>query len=455
MLKTLYRLDFEGVLNGNDFIIAVSGAPASAGFVSEYPEVIDGTRIRQRGNYLIKRKDGVESVKEEKAVFVDPNFFNFFSFNLERGDKDGVLAAPNTVALSVSAAVKYFGDENPIGKILTVDNKDDYEVTGVFEDMPNNSHFSFDVLLAMEGLEESKNPIWMNFNFNTYLKLQSGASAKALEAKFPALIEKYIGPEVQKFMGASLEEFAQAGNKMALFLYPMKEIHLHSDKLGELGVNSDIKYIYIFSAVAFFILLIACINFMNLSTARSANRAKEVGIRKVMGAYRPQLIRQFLAEALILSLISFLLAFGFTGALMSGFNDLTGKHLELLSLIDPGFLMVTMGIMIAVGFLAGSYPAFYLSGFRPVEVLKGKLNLGMKSGGLRSALVVFQFWLSIVMIVGTAVVFDQLSYIQNKKLGFEKDHVIMLHDAWVMDDKVNAFKNEVLRNPKVPKWYSV
>lgn len=445
----IYRLDFEGVLNGDDFIIAVSGPPTAAALVADYPEIIDGIRFRQRGSFLVKRKGETETIKEEEAGFVDPNFFTFFSFDLLHGDVKTVLENPNTLALSETAAKKYFGQSDPIGQTLTFDNEDDYEVRGVYADIPSNSHFHFDVLLSTAGLDEAKSPVWLNFNFNTYFKLQPGTTPESVEAKFPALIEKYIGPEVQKFMGSSLEDFQNAGNKLAFFLFPMKDIHLYSDKLGELEPNSDIKYLYIFSAVAFFILLIACINFMNLSTARSANRAKEVGIRKVMGAYRPQLIRQFLSEALILSLISLVLAFGFTAILMSSFNDLTAKNLQIVDIIDPLFIGMAFFTMVIVGLLAGSYPAFYLSAFRPVEVLKGKLNLGMKSGGLRSVLVVFQFWLSIVMIVGTAVVFDQLDYIQNKKLGFEKDHVIMLHDAWVMDDKVESFKNEALRNPKI------
>ena len=445
----IYRMDFEGSLNGDDFIIAVASAPAAEALVADFPEIIDGIRFRQRGDYLVKRKNGIETIKEEGSVFVDHNFFNFFSFDLLRGDRESVLSAPNTLALSESAAAKYFGDEDPIGKILTLDNEHDYEVTGIYKDIPENSHFHFDMLLSMEGLEEAKQKFWLGFNFNTYFKLQPGTDPATIEAKFPSVIEKYIGPEVEKFLGASLEEFERKGNKFAFFLFPLKDIHLFSDKQAELEANSDIKYIYIFSAVAFFILLIACINFMNLSTARSANRAKEVGIRKVMGAYRPQLIRQFLTEALVLSLLSFILAFGFAALLLSSFNELAAKELAITNIFDPIFIVTTLSIMIAVGFLAGSYPAFYLSGFRPVEVLKGKLNLGMKSGGLRSALVVFQFWLSIVMIVGTAVVFDQLSYIQNKKLGFEKDHLIMLQDPWVMGDKVESFKVEALRNPKV------
>ncbi|MEQ9425574.1 MAG: ABC transporter permease [Cyclobacteriaceae bacterium] len=447
--EDIYRLDFSGILNAEEIIIAVASAPAKDALVADFPEVIDGIRFRTQGNFLVKQKDGTETLKEENVSYVDANFFDFFTVPLIRGDEKSALSAPNTLALSESASKKYFGDEDPIGKVLVLDNRHDYEVTAVYEDIPNNSHFDFDMLLSMEGLEEARMPIWMSFNFNTYFKLQPGTDPAVVDAKFPAIVKKYIGPEIQRFMGASFDEFAAAGNKMAYFLFPMTDIHLQSDKMAELAPNGDIKYIYIFSAVAFFILLIACINFMNLSTARSANRSKEVGIRKVMGAYRHQLIRQFLAEAMIMSLVSFLLALAFTALLLPYFNDLAAKSLQFSDLINPTFIGSAVAAMLFVGLIAGSYPAFYLSGFRPVEVLKGKLNLGMKSGGLRSVLVVFQFWLSVIMIAGTAVVFDQLDYIQNKKLGFDKDQIIMLHDAWVMGDKVESYKNEVLQNTKI------
>ncbi len=448
-IDNIYRLDFEGSLNGNDFIGAVASPPAAAALVNDFPEFLEAVRFRERGSFLVKQKGATQTIKEESAIYVDDNFFNFFSFNLIQGDANSCLKAPNLVVLSESAAQKYFGDNDPVGQVLTFDNKDDFEVSGVYEDFPDNSHIKFDVLLSLETLEESRQGFWLSFNFPTYFKVQPGADPAVIEAKFPSIIEKYIGPEVERFLGGTMDQFYDAGNKIGFYLFPMKDIHLYSTKDGELGINGDIKYIYIFSAIAFFILLIACINFMNLATARSSGRAKEVGIRKVMGAYRPQLIKQFLAEAIVLSIIAFILAFGLAAIFLSNFNSLAGKNLFYSDLFDPSFMLLMLLIMTVVGLLAGSYPAFYLSGFKPVEVLKGKLNLGMKGGGLRSVLVVFQFTLSIIMIVGTAIVFDQLDYIQNKKLGFDKDHVLMIQDPWVMKDDIEAFKNEVLRNPKI------
>ena len=448
-LEQIYRMDFAGSINGTDFNTALASVPAAATMKSEFPEVIEAVRLRGQGDRLIKWKENNQNFKEERVTYADANFFQFFDFEVLSGDVETMLTRPNTIAISEKVAKKIFGNNDPIGQEVTLDNRTDFEVTGVFADMPSQSHMHFDLLLSMEGLEEAKMTMWMSFNFQTYLKLQEGTDVNIINAKFPALIEKYIGPEVQQFMGASLEEFYEAGNRAGFTLFPMKDIHLHSSKLGDIEPNGDMKYVYIFSAVALFILLLACINFMNLATARSASRAKEVGVRKTMGAYRSNLIKQFLAEAILICLIAFVLAIGISTAVLPLFEELASKELNMMQLFSPTFLGVMVFVMVVVGMLAGSYPALYLSRFKPVEVLKGKLNLGMKSGGIRSVLVVLQFSISIIMIVGTAIVFDQLSYIQNKKLGYNKDQVIMLHDAWLLDDNIKAFKTEALRNSNI------
>ncbi|MDW3191720.1 MAG: ABC transporter permease [Cytophagales bacterium] len=448
-LEHIYRMDFAGNINGSDFNTALASVPAAATMKSEFPEVTETVRLRGQGDRLIKWKKNNQNFKEELVTFADPNFFQFFDFKVISGDVATMLERPNTIAISESVAKKIFGDEDPIGQEVSLDNRTDYEVTGIFADMPSQSHMHWDLILSMEGLEEARMTQWMSFNFQTYLKLQPGTDPNTINAKFPALIEKYIGPEVEQFMGASLEEFYEAGNKAGYTLFPMKDIHLHSAKLGDIEANGDMKYVYIFSAVAIFILLLACINFMNLATARSASRAKEVGVRKTMGAYRSNLIKQFLAEAILICLIAFGISVALSSAVLPLFEELSDKTLAMGQLFSPVFLGTMIIIMVVVGMLAGSYPALYLSRFKPVEVLKGKLNLGMKSGGIRSVLVVLQFSISIIMIVGTAIVFDQLNYIQNKKLGFDKDQVIMIHDAWLLDDNINAFKTEALRNSNI------
>lgn len=445
----IYRMDFTGTINGSEFITCLASAPAGPTMPTEFPEVEEATRIRSVGDFVVKRKNEEDAYNEEEVSFVDKNFFQFWDFPLVKGDAETCLTRPNTLVISQTLADKLFGDEDPVGQTVVLDNDSDWEVTGVFADMPSNSHFNYHMMLSMESREEAQSKFWMSFNFNTYLKLQEGYNPELLEAKFPDLIQKYIGPEIQQFMGASLEEFFEAGNSAGFSLFPLKEIHLQSDKLGELSPNGDFKYVIIFTAIALFILILACINFMNLSTARSAGRAKEVGVRKVMGAYKSQLRKQFLTEAFLITLISICIAYLLSFLLLGQFNKLADKLMSFDHLLTLDFLLIILGVLVTVGFLAGSYPAFFLSRFRPVEVLKGKLNLGLKGGGLRSTLVVLQFCVSIIMIIGTAIVYQQLSYIQNKKLGFNKEHVLMVHNPWMMGDKSDSYKNEVLQHTNI------
>ncbi|MEP1791812.1 ABC transporter permease [Reichenbachiella sp.] len=446
----IYRMDFQAKLNGSDFNSCKVGAPAAQAILNDYAIVEDAIRIAATGNWFIKEKGLQKTFKEENVIMADSNFFSFFTFPMIHGNPKTALERPHTLVMDETTARKMFGDDNPVGKILVLDNTTDYEVTGVYKDLPKNSHFRQNIILSVASFpRRAKNPNWVNTSFNTYLKFQDGVNAEQLEANFPELIANYIGPLIQKFFGQSLEEFNEAGNNVGFSLFALEKIHLHSDKEGELGANSDISYVYIFSAVAIFILLLACINFMNLATARSAGRAKEVGVRKVMGALKNHLVNQFISEALIISFISFLIAYLLTLIFIPSFNELASKQLAMTQLFDLTYISYMLVIMFVVGLFAGSYPAFYLSRFQPAEVLKGKVRLGMKSGVLRSLLVVFQFSISIILMIGTAVVFDQLSFIQNKKLGFSKDQVLMVEDAWILDKKIETFKNEVKRNVNV------
>lgn len=448
--SNIYRMDFQAKLNGSDFISCKVGAPAAQAILNDYPIVEDAIRVSATGNWFIKEKGFQKTFKEEHVMMADSNFFSFFTFPMIHGNPKTALVRPHTLVMDQTTARKMFGDENPLGKTLVLDNTTDYEVTGVYQDLPKNSHFRQNIILSIASFpRRAKNPNWVNTSFNTYLKFQDGINSEELASNFPELIAKHIGPLIQKFFGQSLAEFEEAGNHVGFSLFSLERIHLHSDKDGELGTNSDIGYVYIFSAVAIFILLLACINFMNLATARSAGRAKEVGVRKVMGALKNQLINQFISEALVISFISFLMAYLLTMVFLPSFNELASKELAFTQLFDLTYVSYMVAIMFIVGLFAGSYPAFYLSRFQPAEVLKGKVRLGMKSGVLRSLLVVFQFSISIILMIGTAVVFDQLSFIQNKKLGFNKDQVLMVEDAWILDKKIETFKNEVKRNVNV------
>ncbi len=451
----LYRLTVDAQFGGAEFNAPLMCAPAAAALVADFPEVEQSFRFRDQGGFLVRYDDpneGVKSFRENQAIYADSNFFAMFGVPLLQGNPETALKGPNKVVISERLATKYFGNENPMGKPIKIANYYDCTVTGVYENISSNTHFDFDLLLSMESLEESKQEFWLSFNFHTYVRLKEGTTPASVEEKFPGMIQKYIGPEIERFVGVSWEEFQQNGNGIAIALQPVLDIHLHSNLDGELAPNGDIKYVYIFSAIALFILLIACINFMNLSTARSANRAKEVGVRKVMGSLKRQLIGQFIAESTLVSFIAFTIATLCGWLLLNPFSEFAGKTIHFSLLENLWILPLLLLGAIVVGLLAGSYPAFFLSAFQPIAVLKGKLNTGAKSSTFRSVLVVFQFCISIILIVGTLVVFDQLQYVQNKNLGFNKEQVLVLQDTYVLErEQLESFKTELLRNPNIEK----
>lgn len=427
--------------------LALGGAPLGELLTLNYPEIESTVRLWDWGPRFVRKADRPERFRE-KAAWADSTLFRVFTIPLLEGDPNTALREPNTVAISRKMAVKYFPGENAVGKFLILDDDANHRVTAVFEDLPDNSHFHFDIFRSSTGREETKNTSligggWMNL----YLLLRAGADPKQLESRFPQFIERYVGPQLADVFQRdfTMEKFQADGNYWRYWLTPLTDIHLHSDLEGEFEVNGDITYVYLFSAIAFFILIVACINFMNLATARSANRAREVGIRKVMGSLRSHLVRQFLMESFVLSMLSFILAIVIAYLLLPLFNGLALRKLSL-PLEQPSFYMTMLAAALIVGFFAGLYPSFFLSSFKPVNVLKGKLSLGMKSGLVRSSLVVFQFIISIFLIIGTITIQKQLSYTQHKRIGFQKDQVVLVHEANLLDHHIQAFKDEVLRN---------
>jgi len=439
----IYRVAMEARWGGRDFDVAVQAAPMAKTLVAEYPEVVDAVRFRDRGDYIVQYGDN--SFREQRVIFADPSVFSVFSIPLLKGDPETVLSSPNTLVISRKTAEKYFRDEDPIGKTLRLENRDDFQVTGVFEEIPDNSHFHFDIMLAMESLPESKAQVWLSQNFQTYILLREDADWTEMDAKLTGIMERYFGPQIAQFIGKTWEEIVEEGEMFARFyLQPLRSIHLHSDLQAEMEPTSDILYVYIFSAIALFVLLIASINFMNLATARSAGRAKEVGIRKVMGSFRRQLVLQFLTESLLLSFMSMALAIGLVRLVLPLFNNLAGKILFMSLLFQGPMIAIIVLITAITGFLAGSYPAFFISAFQPVDTLKGRLRTGLKSGKLRSGLVIFQFAASIILIIGTFVVYSQLHYVQNKKLGFDKEQVLILNNAHLLGEQAEAFRDAML-----------
>ncbi|MGD8306793.1 MAG: ABC transporter permease [Ignavibacteria bacterium] len=443
----IYRVNVSAKFGGKDIEGTWHPAPFARTLMEEFPEVESATRIRFIGNFMIRYGD--KNLKEERFVYTDTETFEIFSFPFIKGDPKTCLDEPYTLVMTETLAKKYFGDEDPIGKIVIVDNETEYMVTGIIEEIPKNSHFHFDIFASLESMEDSRNQIWLNQNYPTYLSLVEGTKPEDLEAKFPPLLEKYFGPQLIQYMGFSIEDFFNQGNKYNLYLQPITDIHLYSDIGGELGVNSDIKYIYIFASIGIFILIIACINFMNLSTARSSGRAKEVGIRKVLGSFRKQLINQFLTEAMIISTIALILALVIMSLTLPFVNNLALKDLEMTTITSVPMLSAIIIITILIGLLAGSYPAFFISSFKPVDVLKSKLMVGSKSSFLRSVLVVLQFTTSIILIVGAFVVYEQLQFIQNKKLGFDRENVIIIEDTWLMEQQVFSFKEVLKQHPDI------
>ena len=442
----IYRVANHIRFGGNDTHYAVSPAPLANALMSEIPEIEVATRFRGWGDFLVKKE--TENFNENNVIWADPQVFKVFTIPLLSGNPDQVLNEPNTMAISKSVARKYFGDSDPMNQTLILNNTMNYKITGVYQDMPANSHFHFDFMLAMEGLDESNNQVWLSNNFQTYFVMNENADPKVVEKKINDLFVKYAGPQIQQIMGKTFEELVNEGARAEMYLQPLLDIHLKSDLVVEFEPNGDIKYVYIFSAIAMFILILAIVNFMNLATARSADRAKEVGIRKVLGSLRRHLIRQFLTESIMITFLSILIALALASILLPYFNELALKSISF-PWGEPLFWIPVLLLAILIGILAGIYPAFFLSAFKPTTILHGKISKGSGSSIVRSILVVFQFAVSIMLLIGTAAVYNQLNYIQHKKLGFNKDQVIIIDDAYVLDNQINSFRNELVKDPMI------
>ena len=388
-------------------------APA---LVRDYPEVIRASRIDRPNTRVVKYEDKL--FREANVAYAENAIFDILTFHFVSGDPQTALEAPYTVVITESMARKYFGDEDPLGKTLRINDKQDYSVTGVVKDIPSNSHFVFNMLCSFQTYiteGDVSDDQWFDVRFYTYLLLDENVDIKNFEEKIPGFIDKYLG-ELMKASGGSIK----------LFLQPLKRIHLYSDFERDMSASSDITYVYLFSGIAIFVLLIAGINFINLSTARSATRAQEVGMRKTLGAVRSRLIGQFLGESLIYSSISMVLALVLLKLSLPFFSSTVGRDLNLSFVQAPWLIAAFFGLVIIVGVCAGSYPAFFLSSFQPVRVLKGLLKVGASNSRFRRVLVVFQFAISIALIIGTLIVYKQIMFMKNTNLGFEKEHVVAI-----------------------------
>ncbi|HUS00427.1 MAG TPA: ABC transporter permease [Chitinophagaceae bacterium] len=445
----IVRVSFRGNVQGEKMNESTVMPPVAHTLKAEFPEVEEATRIRDYGKPKLVYGDKV--FRDDAFAFVDSNFLRVFTLPLIEGDLKTALIEPNTIVITKALAKKYFGREDPMGKVIAFKdgNNAACKVTGIIDKVPLNSHFQFELFASMASLPESREPTWMSSNFYTYLVLKKGYDHKKLEAKLPRIVDKYIGPQMSKALGVTLAEFRSKGSNISFHLQPLTDIHLHSDFANDLSQAGDIRYVYIFGVIALFMLLIACINFMNLSTAGASKRSREVGIRKVLGSLKIDLVKQFLLESILITTIAFILAMLLMKIALPLFNTLAEQNLTFSFADNPLLLPVLLLLILVIGIFAGSYPAFYLSSFKPVAVLKGKFVSGKRSIGLRSGLVVFQFFISIILIVSTIVVYKQLSYIQNKKLGYDKSQVLILSNTWILGKSQDIFRRQIINDRRI------
>ena len=440
----IHRMALERKYPGRSRFYAIIPQSYAHTVAAEYPEVEEATRMFFfQGSMTIKHNESL--YEERNRVWADSNFFNFFDFKLIQGEPNEVLNKPNAVVLTEATAEKYFGNENPVGKTLDIpQNDNDLVVSGVVENLPENSHMKFDMVMSSTALNFLQQPNYLNFSAYSYLKLSPNASPSNLESKFPDLVTKFASGQVLTQFGVNYEEYQKQGNGYRYFLQPLPDIYLTSQLESEIKPNGDKSRVYIFLAIGILILVIACINFMNLATARSAERAKEVGIRKTLGSDRKTIAVQFLVEAVTISLISTMLAWALLQFAIPFFNEIANKNFSASQIVNRQYIPGLIGLGLLVGLLSGSYPALVLSKFKPLQVLRGKFSSTGQGAFLRNSLVVFQFAISVFLIITTIVVYRQLEFMQNKELGFDKEHLITVRGAFGMTPQQNeTFKNEL------------
>ena len=450
----VYRVNMKGKMGDNAFYAGYTPPPAGQALVDQFPEIESATRIYQADNTKLAYTNATRSkvFNESEILAVDPNFLEVLSYPLQKGDAATCLQEPNSIVITPQIAKKYFGDADPMGKTLAYgDSGKPLQVTGVFEDLSNYpASLKFDILMPVANFNEVTyfNWSWVWLNMATYVKLTPQASANPatlanLESRFPEMLKVQAAPAFER-IGQPFEEFIEKGNYWELHLQALSDIHLYSDGItSSITEQHDVKSLYILGIIAFFIIILACVNFMNLSTVQAVKRSKEIGIRKVLGSQRKQLVKQFMTEVFCYTFCATLLAFITVLLILPMFNGLTGKELDIQAFFNRNLILLILAVVVLTTLLAGMYPAFFLTSFNPIRALKGKVGKTTQSSFIRNGLVVFQFSIAITLIICTLVVFSQLRYAQQKDLGFDKDHVLVINNAETLGNSLASFKKEL------------
>jgi putative ABC transport system permease protein len=457
--ERIYQVALNTDFGGEEIFIGKTPASVSPALARNFPEIENAARVYRPGDIVLKSSNGVKEnfFTESSVLAVDSNFLDIFSFAMLEGNRNTCLQQPNSIVITEEVARKYFGSVPAMGKTMYMDKENiPLTVTGILKTIPSQSTLSFDILTSTSAFPIVKKMSWswIWLQVCTYVKLKptagnSPVAIRTLENKFPAMINAEAAPAFKQ-VGKPLDELLKKGGKWNLHLQPFTDIHLHSAGIGQIMQTvSDIKYVYIFSVIAFFIILLACINFMNLSTAQAAKRAKEVGVRKVLGSGKKELIKQFLSEAILFSLSAFVFAIFLVTVFIGPFNQVSGKALALSLLFKDSIWLYMLSLVAVTGIVAGSYPAFYLSSFKPAVVIKGTTQSGFRDFFIRNSLVVFQFTVSTALIICSLVVFQQLDFMQNKDIGLNKENIFIIANSERLDKQQESFRQELIALPEI------
>jgi putative ABC transport system permease protein len=445
----IYRVWISGSMPATEMRHAVSSAPMAEALLNDYPEVEQAVRLRNAGGRMVKRGDITFQETDDEFIFADSTFFDVFSFELLKGDPGTCLKEPRSIVLTEEYARKYFGDEDPMGQTLKIEQDTNLSViTGVMADFPQNSHFHYKMLGSLSTLAYSRDTNWLSHNYYTYVVLKEGTDPVEFESQLRGMLVKYVGPMLEQFLGIDIQQFEESGNSYGYKVQKLTEIHLQSDLQYEHEPNGNPLYVYVFLVAAILMLTMAGINFMNLATARSTTRAREVGLRKVVGSKRRQLIVQFLTESVLLSLISLVAAVSLVYLFLPGYNNMIQLRLQF-DIFDHSWIIPLLVLFaVVVGIAAGSYPALILASFKPAAVFSSEKTSSGRSL-LRRVLIILQFTVTIVILIGTIVVNRQLHYMQNKDTGFDKENIMLVQRSDVLEGRIDAFKEQIGQHSNV------